>query len=100
MEYSRRTLTHRRDILYTLSGVAERMYMYINAPYLAGFWADRFLETLVWTVSTSTPSSSSSPSLRPLPKEDAIPEIIVYSCGIGSSQAPAALSGLGELGVS
>ncbi len=29
-----------------------------------------------------------------------IPEIIVHSCGIGSGQAPAALSGLGELGVS
>lgn len=75
MEYTRRSLTRCSDLLYALSGVAERMYMYIKAPYLAGFWGDRFLETLVWTISTSDPSTS----LHPLPKEDPIPGMPTWS---------------------
>ncbi|KAF5705920.1 hypothetical protein FMUND_11896 [Fusarium mundagurra] len=76
-EYSRRSFTLRKDILYALSGIAERMYNFIQAPYLAGFWADRFLESLCWRPSTLFSSGLRVP---PLPQEDSVPGMPSWSC--------------------
>jgi hypothetical protein len=75
-EYSRRKFTYHKDILYALSGIAERMYMFIEAPYLAGFWADRFLETLCWRPSISFDNLK----VPPLPEKDPIPGMPSWSC--------------------
>lgn len=48
MDYTKRRLTKREDILPALSGIAARMQSFHNSHYCAGLWYDRFIEDLCW----------------------------------------------------
>jgi hypothetical protein len=48
MDYTKRGLTKREDILPALSGIAARMQSFHNSRYFAGLWYDRFIEDLCW----------------------------------------------------
>jgi hypothetical protein len=66
MDYTKRKLTKRKDILPALSGIVARMHSFHNSRYLAGLWYDRFIEDLCWRPQTTgefgvfIPSSSDS----------------------------------------
>ena len=48
MDYTKRGLTKREDILPALSGIAARMHSFHNSRYFAGLWYNRFIEGLCW----------------------------------------------------
>jgi hypothetical protein len=54
--YSTRALTHPRDKLPALSGLASQIVTATSSPYLAGLWLDNLAHDLLW---------SSHPSLAP-----------------------------------
>jgi hypothetical protein len=46
--YSTTCITHFRDRLIAISGLARHIHRRIGVPYYCGLWADRFLNQLLW----------------------------------------------------
>jgi hypothetical protein len=52
-DYTSRQLTYRTDIMPAISSIASRLSGYIESPYHAGLWQDRFIEDLCWRPAVS-----------------------------------------------
>ncbi|KAH7160441.1 heterokaryon incompatibility protein-domain-containing protein [Dactylonectria estremocensis] len=63
-EYTQRNITKRKDIMPAISSIAARMHSFIDAPYLAGLWHDRFIEDLCWR-----PSAGMGENVPPISPE-------------------------------
>lgn len=46
--YSTTSITHSKDKLIAISGLARHIHRRIRVPYYSGLWADRFLVQLLW----------------------------------------------------
>jgi hypothetical protein len=46
--YSTTSITHSKDRLIAISGLARHIHRRIGVPYYCGLWADRFLIQLLW----------------------------------------------------
>src|SRR5437016_3896851 len=75
IEYSRRDITYKTDILPALSSVAARMHGLIGSPYLAGLWQDRFIQDLCWR-----PAVSEGDKVPRLRTEDLQLDMPTWSC--------------------
>ncbi|QDS76302.1 hypothetical protein FKW77_002246 [Venturia effusa] len=63
--YSTTSITHSKDRLIVISGLARHIHRRIGVPYYCGLWADRFLIQLLWFRGGSTftwPEQSRAPS--------------------------------------
>jgi hypothetical protein len=69
MDYTKRSVTKRSDLLSALSGMASHMNNIHPSLYLAGLWQDRLIEDLCWTVASASGPKDQRNSL-PVHEED------------------------------